>query len=73
MNGNYALEAGLNPSEEAIVIEEGEGNPNANMMVVRTADAENEALVKLDGLLHSDEVRAFIEETYTDGSVIPAF
>lgn len=73
VNGNYALEAGLNPSEEAIVIEEGEGNPNANMMVVRTADAENEALVKLDGLLHSDEVRAFIEETYTDGSVIPAF
>ena len=73
VNGNYALEAGLNPSEEAIVIEEGEGNPNANMMVVRTADAENEALVTLDELLHSDEVRAFIEETYTDGSVIPAF
>ncbi|NMA77926.1 MAG: ABC transporter substrate-binding protein [Actinomycetales bacterium] len=73
VNGNYALEAGLNPSEEAIEIEEGEGNPNANMMVVRAADQENEALVALDDLLHSDEVRAFIEETYTDGSVIPAF
>ena len=43
------------------------------MMVVRTADAENEALVKLDELLHSDDVRSFIEETFTDGSVIPAF
>ena len=43
------------------------------MMVVRTADAENEALVTLDELLHSDDVRSFIEETYTDGSVIPAF
>ncbi|MEE1650053.1 MetQ/NlpA family ABC transporter substrate-binding protein [Brachybacterium sp. J144] len=73
INGNYALEAGLNPAEEALVIEAGEGNPNANMMVVRSADAENEALVALDGLLHSDEVRSFIEETYTDGSVIPAF
>ena len=29
--------------------------------------------MKLDELLHSDEVRSFIEETYTDGSVIPAF
>ena len=73
VNGNYALEAGLNPSEEAIEIGEGEGNPNANMVVVRAADQENEALVALDDLLHSDEVRAFIEETYTDGSVIPAF
>lgn len=73
VNGNYALEAGMNPAEEAIVLEEGEGNPNANMMVVREADKENEALVALDGLLHSDEVRAYIEETYTNGAVIPAF
>lgn len=73
VNGNYALEAGLAPSEDAIVIEAGEDNPNANMMVVRDADQENEALVALDGLLHSDEVRTFIEDTYTDGSVIPAF
>lgn len=73
VNGNYALEAGMNPAEEAIVLEEGEGNPNANMMVVRAADAENEGLVKLDELLHSDEVRTFIEETYTNGAVIPAF
>ena len=73
VNGNYALEAGMNPAEEAIVLEEGEGNPNANMMVVRAADAENEGLVKLAELLHSDVVRTFIEETYTNGAVIPAF
>ena len=73
VNGNYALEAGLNPSEEAIVIEEGEGNPNANMMVVRTADAENEALVKLDELLHSPEVKKHIEKTWPKGEVLPAF
>lgn len=72
INGNYALEADLSPAEDALALESGEDNPYANMLVVRTADAENEALVKLNELLHSDEVRQFIEDTY-DGAVIPAF
>lgn len=73
VNGNYALEAGLKPSEEAIVLEQGEDSPYSNMLVCREADKDNAGIVKLDELLHSDEVKAFIEETYTDGSVIPAF
>lgn len=73
INGNFAMDAGLRPSEDAIAIESGEDNPYANMLVVRTEDAENEALLKLDELLHSDEVRQYIEENFTDGSVIPAF
>ncbi|GAA4529290.1 MetQ/NlpA family ABC transporter substrate-binding protein [Brachybacterium paraconglomeratum] len=72
INGNYALEADLSPAEDALVLESGEDNPYANMLVVRTADVENEALKKLDELLHSEDVRAFIEETYS-GAVIPAF
>ncbi|MBB5832653.1 MetQ/NlpA family ABC transporter substrate-binding protein [Brachybacterium aquaticum] len=72
INGNYALEADLSPAEDALALESGDDNPYANMLVVRTADAENEALVKLNELLHSDEVRQFIEDTY-DGAVIPAF
>jgi D-methionine transport system substrate-binding protein len=72
INGNYALEAELSPAEDALVLESPEGNPYANMLVVRTEDAENEALLKLDELLHSEDVRAFIEETY-EGAVIPAF
>lgn len=72
INGNYALEADLSPAEDALVLESAEGNPYANMLVVRTEDAENEALLKLDELLHSEDVRAFIEETY-EGAVIPAF
>lgn len=73
VNGNFAIEAGLKPSEEAIVLEEGEGSPYSNMLVCREADKENPGIVKLDELLHSDEVKKFIEETYTDGAVIPAF
>ena len=73
INGNYALEAELNPAEDAIFLEPGEGNPNANLLVWRTEDDGNEAIAKLEELLHSDEVRTFIEETYTNGSVIPAF
>ena len=72
INGNYALEADLSPAEDALALESGEENPYANMLVVRTEDVENAALKKLDELLHSEDVRAFIEETYS-GAVIPAF
>src|SRR5690606_29023574 len=32
INGNYALEAGLTPSEDAILLESGENNPYANIL-----------------------------------------
>lgn len=73
VNGNYALEAGKSPKDDSLFLEPGEDSPYGNMLVVREADKDNEALVKLDELLHSDEVKAFIEETYSDGSVMPAF
>lgn len=73
INGNYALDAGLNPKEDSILLEEGENSPYANQVVVRTKDKDNEHLVALAGLMGSDELRAYIEETWTDGSVIPAF
>lgn len=73
INGNYALEAGLNPAEDALVLEAGEDNPYANVLVVRSEDADADALVALDELLRSDEVRAFIEERWPAGEIIPAF
>lgn len=73
INGNYALEGGLNPAKDSLFIEPGEDNPHANLLVWRTEDDGNEAIAKLEELLHSKEVRSFIEKTYTDGSVIPAF
>ena len=70
INVNYALEADLSPAEDALALESGEDNPYANMLVVRTEDAENEALLALDELLHSDDVKSFIEENYS-GAVLP--
>ncbi|WP_193105019.1 MetQ/NlpA family ABC transporter substrate-binding protein [Brachybacterium sp. FME24] len=72
INGNYALEADLKPAEDALVLESAEGNPYANMLAVRTTDVENPALQKLEELMHSEDVRTFIEDTYA-GGVIPAF
>jgi len=73
INGNYAIDAGLSPSTDALFLEDGAGNPYSNMLVVRNADKERPELLLLDQLLHSNEVRTFIEQTWTDGAVIPAF
>ncbi|MCA0144301.1 MetQ/NlpA family ABC transporter substrate-binding protein [Blastococcus sp. LR1] len=72
INGNYAIEADLVPAEDALALEEGEGNPNANLLVVRTGDEDDERIQQLEELLHSDEVRQFIEDTY-EGAVLAAF
>jgi D-methionine transport system substrate-binding protein len=73
INGNYALEGGLNPAEDAILLESGEDNPYANLVAVRAEDAEDPVLLTLDELLHSDEVRDFITERWPAGEIIPAF
>ena len=72
INGNYAIETGLTPSKDALALEKGEGNPYANLLVVRTGDEADARVTKLETLLHSPEVKKFIEDKYS-GSVLPAF
>jgi len=72
INGNYALEAGLKPAEDALALESGEDNPYANFLVVREGDEDEPAVQLLAELLQTDEVRTFIEESY-EGGVLPAF
>ncbi|MFF2008857.1 MetQ/NlpA family ABC transporter substrate-binding protein [Streptomyces sp. NPDC058195] len=72
INGNYAIEADLKPSKDALVLEKADGNPYANIVVVKKGDEKDARVQKLVELLHSDEVKKFIEDTY-QGSVIPAF
>lgn len=72
VNGNYAIDADLSPADDALALEAAEGNPNANLVVVRTGDEDDERIQLLEQLLHSDETRTFIEEQY-EGAVIPAF
>ena len=71
INGNYAIEADLSPAEDAIAAEAAEGNPYANLLVVRAEDEGDAALASLVELLQSEEVAAFIEENY-GGAVVPA-
>ncbi|MFE6977400.1 MetQ/NlpA family ABC transporter substrate-binding protein [Streptomyces sp. NPDC057682] len=72
INGNYAIEAKLKPADDALVLEKADGNPYANIVAVKKGDEKDPRVQKLVQLLHSDEVKKFIEDTY-QGSVIPAF
>ena len=73
LNGNYALAAKKNPAKDALMLESGTKSPYANLQVVREEDKDNEQLKKLAKLLNSAEVKKFIQEKWTDSSVIPAF
>ncbi|WP_430790157.1 MetQ/NlpA family ABC transporter substrate-binding protein [Actinoplanes sp. G11-F43] len=72
INGNYAIETGLKPSTDSLALETGDDNPYANLVVVRAGDEADERVVKLEKLLHSAEVKKFIEDKY-QGSVLAAF
>ena len=71
INTNYALEAKLNPTKDALVIE-GSDSPYVNILVAREDNKDNAALQKLAKALNSAEVKAFIAEKY-QGAVVPAF
>ncbi|MFI6574760.1 MetQ/NlpA family ABC transporter substrate-binding protein [Nocardiopsis sp. NPDC050513] len=70
VNGNYALEADLPATANVLAWEATEGNPYANGLVVRTGNRADRHLLQLDELLHSEEVRAFMERRWA-GIVIP--
>lgn len=71
INGNYALEAGLNPVEDGLIVE-GKDSPYANIVAVRAGEETQEKFVKLIKALQSDKVKKYIEDNY-DGGVVPAF
>ncbi|MFD4376924.1 MetQ/NlpA family ABC transporter substrate-binding protein [Streptomyces sp. NPDC058486] len=72
INGNYAIEADLSPSKDALVLEKAEGNPYANFLAVKAGNENDARVQKLAELLNSPEVKKYIEDTYK-GSVVPAF
>ena len=75
INGNFAQEGGLAPSRDGLAVESPENNPSVNVLVWKTSVSGDkaEAVKKLDELLHSDQVKKYIKDTWKDGSVIPAF
>ena len=71
INVNYALEAGFNPTEDALAIEDA-NSPYVNIVAVKEGNENNPAVLALVEALQSDTVRDFINETY-GGAVVPAF
>ncbi|MCG0276804.1 MAG: MetQ/NlpA family ABC transporter substrate-binding protein [Thermosediminibacteraceae bacterium] len=71
INTNYALEAGLVPTKDALFIESAD-SPYVNILAVRKGDESRPELKKLAEALTSPEVKKFIEEKY-QGAVVPAF
>lgn len=71
INTNYALGAGLNPSADAIALED-KDSPYANIIAVRKGDETKDKFQKLIKVFQSDACKKFIEDTYK-GEIYPAF
>jgi D-methionine transport system substrate-binding protein len=69
INSNYAIDAGLNPLEDSIAIENSE-SPYVNVIAVRKGDENKEAIKTLVEVLRSKEIQDFILEKYK-GAVVP--
>lgn len=70
INGNYALEAGLEPAKDALELETAKDNPYANVVTVKKKLENDPRVKKLAKALQSKEIADWIEKTYK-GSVIP--
>ncbi|MGI6141925.1 MAG: MetQ/NlpA family ABC transporter substrate-binding protein [Caldicoprobacterales bacterium] len=73
INGNYALQAGLNAATDALAKEEQDSlaaETYANVVAVREGDENNKKLLALVDALKSDKVREFIADKYQGAVVV---
>ena len=71
INTNYALDAGLNPTQDALAIES-KDSPYVNFLVARPDNRDDPRVQKLAKALTSPQVKEFIAQKYK-GAVLPAF
>lgn len=73
INGNYALQAGLNPMNDALIIEEVDAsNPYVNIVAVQEGHEKDEKIQALIEVLKSDEIKQFVEDEYK-GAVVMVY
>ena len=75
INGNYALQAGLNAGTDALAVEDAESisaTTYANVLVVKEGNENAEKITALKNALLSDAVKTYINDTYS-GAVVPIF
>ena len=73
LNGNYALQAGLNAQTDALAYETSDSEAAktyVNVIVVKEGNEENEGVKALVEVLKSDEISKFINDKY-QGSIVP--
>ena len=70
VTSNFALEIGLNPSEDSVIAESPENNPYVNILAANEDAAKDPRIEKLAADLSSPETAEWIREKYS-GSVIP--
>lgn len=71
INTNFAVGAGLSPLRDSI-FHEGEDSPYANIIVVKTKDANDPRIQQFVDAFHSDEVKQEAKKLFGDGA-LPAF
>lgn len=75
INGNYALQAGLNVEKDALLIEDAKSvgaDTYANIVAVKKKNKDSDKTKALVEAITSDGVRSFIEENY-ERAVVPCF
>lgn len=73
INGNYALQAGFNVGKDALAVEDASSSgaqTYANVLCVKEGHEKDGAILALFNALTSEEVRTFINSTYS-GAVVP--
>jgi D-methionine transport system substrate-binding protein len=68
VNTNFAIQAGLSPTRDAVAIESAD-SPYANVIAVRERDREKPEFATLARAYRSPEVKAFIQDTFK-GAVV---
>ncbi|MFL1706919.1 MetQ/NlpA family ABC transporter substrate-binding protein [Campylobacter sp. MOP7] len=71
INTNYALNAKLNPSKDALALESTE-SPYTNYVVVKAGNENSSKTKALNKAINSDEIRSFIKSKY-EGAILPSF
>ncbi len=74
INGNYALQAGIN-IKDAIAVEDASGEAAqtyANIIACRAGEESSEKIAALVAALQTDAVKTYIESTYNE-AVLPIF
>ncbi|KGI57043.1 MetQ/NlpA family ABC transporter substrate-binding protein [Campylobacter sp. MIT 97-5078] len=71
INTNYALDFGLKPLKDSIILED-KNSPYANFLVVRKEDVNSVKTQVIKEILHSQKVKEFMLEKY-EGNIIPTF